>query len=265
MTAARACTLFSGSSGNSIYIENKGSRILIDAGVSAKRLESALREREVEADSLGGILVTHEHTDHIAGLSVLARRYKLPVYLTKGTYEAARPKLAYAERIDFRFIQPDRPFELADMAVKPFRTPHDAADSVGYRIDTGQGVFSVASDIGRWTETIAEAVSGSDLIFIEANYDPDMLWTGPYPWPLKRRIDSEFGHLSNGDCGEAMERLVREGTSRFVLIHLSQENNLPNLAYSSVEQCLTEAGAANGRDYTMMTAPRYTPGCWMTL
>ena len=108
------------------------------------------------------------------------------------------------------------------MAVKPFRTPHDDAEHLGYRIDTGYGVFSVASDIGRWNKTISDAVSGSDLVFIESNYDPDMLWGGPYPWPLKKRIDSERGHLSNDECGEAMRGLLETGTSRFVLIHLSK-------------------------------------------
>lgn len=263
--SARACTLFSGSSGNSIFIGNKATRLLVDAGVTAKRLEQAMQVQGIEPASLDGILVTHEHTDHIAGLSVLARRYKLPVFMTGKTFEAAKPKLAYSERMDVRLISPDRPFEVGDMAIRPFRTPHDAAESVGFRIDTGHGVFSVASDIGEWTETIAEAVSGSDLVFIEANYDPDMLWFGPYPWPLKKRIDSPHGHLSNEACGLAMRRLLNEGSSRFVLIHLSKENNLPDLAYRSVEGSMREIGASCGKDYTLLTAPRHAPGCWVTI
>ena len=262
---AEARTLFSGSSGNSIYLSAAGSHILIDAGVSAKRIENALREIDADPAALAGILVTHEHSDHIAGLSVMARRWKLPVFMTERTFEAARPKLNFSERMDVRFIKPDLPFELGGMAVKPFRTPHDAAEPLGYRIDTGYGVFSVASDIGRWNKTISDAVSGSDLVFIESNYDPDMLWGGPYPWPLKKRIDSERGHLSNDECGEAMRGLLETGTSRFVLIHLSKENNMPNLAYSSAERFLNARGAKNGIDYTMMTAPRYSPGCRITL
>lgn len=262
---ACAYTLFSGSSGNSIYVENKDSRILIDAGVSAKRLEAALRGCGADPAALDGILVTHEHNDHIAGLSVMARRWKLPVYMSKKTYQAALPKLNFAERMDVRFIEADTPFELKGMAIKPFRIPHDAAEPLGFRIDTGHGVFAVASDIGQWTETISGAVRGSDLVFIEANYDPEMLWGGPYPWPLKKRIDSENGHLSNLACADAVEELLQSGTTRFVLIHLSKENNLPDLAYSSVEEQLKRAGAACGSDYTMMTAPRYSPGCRMNI
>lgn len=264
-TRARACTLFSGSSGNSIYIEGSRSSLLVDAGVSCKRLEHAMHEREIDPASLQGILVTHEHSDHIAGLSVLARRYRIPVYMSELTFRAAENKLAFSEKMDIRFIKADERFELGEMAVKPFRTPHDAAESLGFRIDTGQAVFSVASDIGRWTESIAEAVSGSDLVFIESNYDPDMLWTGPYPWPLKKRIDSDQGHLSNAACGSAMTRLLEEGTRRFVLIHLSEENNMPNLAYQSAEDSLKAFGASNGTDYTLLTAPRHSPGCWLNL
>ncbi|NLF20149.1 MAG: MBL fold metallo-hydrolase [Clostridiaceae bacterium] len=262
---ARACTLVSGSSGNSIFIENADTRILVDAGVSAKMLEMAMNGQGIDPATLSGILVTHEHSDHISGLSVLARRYKLPVFTTQKTFAAAKGRLGFAEKIDVRFIAPDVSFEIGSMAFRPFRTPHDAAESMGFRIDTGYGVISVASDIGTWTETIAESVSGSNLVFIEANYDPDMLWFGPYPWPLKKRIDSEHGHLSNGDCGTAIGRLIHEGSTRFVLIHLSKENNRPDLAYNNIEALLAAEGARSGSDYTMLTAPRYTPSCWQLL
>ncbi len=261
----RACTLVSGSSGNSIFIQNRDTSLLIDAGVNAKQLELAMRERDIDPARLQGLLLTHEHSDHMQGLSVLARRYGLPVFLTKQTYEAAKDRLAYVERMDIRFISSDTPFEIGNMAVKPFHVPHDAAEPLGFRIDTGHGVVSVASDVGHWTEHIADSVSGSDLVFIEANYDHDMLWGGPYPWPLKKRIDSENGHLSNVACGDAISSLILEGSTRFVLIHLSKENNRPELAYTGVEAQIHELGAKNGHDYTMLTAPRYTPSLWQVL
>ncbi len=264
-TRARACTLVSGSSGNSIYIENNDTRILIDAGVNAKQLEIAMRTQSIDPAALNGILLTHEHSDHVCGLSVLARRYRLPVYMTEATYLAARHRLPFAERMDVRFIRAESNFEIGNMAVRPFHVPHDAADPLGYRIDTGQGVISVASDTGQWTEHIADIVSGSDMVFIEANYDPDMLWFGPYPWPLKKRIDSEHGHLSNSECGYAISSLILEGTTRFVLIHLSKENNQPDLAYNNIEELVREIGARSGSDYTMLTAPRYTPSLWQHL
>ncbi len=263
--SVRACTLVSGSSGNSIFVQNRDTSLLVDAGVNAKQLEMAMRERDIDPAKLQGILLTHEHSDHMQGLSVLARRFALPVYLTHQTYLAAKDRLAYFERMDIRFIQADQTFEIGNMAIKPFHVPHDAAEPLGFRIDTGHGVISVASDIGHWTETIADTVSGSDMVFIEANYDHDMLWGGPYPWPLKKRIDSETGHLSNNECGDAISSLILEGSTRFILIHLSKENNRPDLAYTNIESLIHECGAKNGQDYTMLTAPRFSPSLWQLL
>lgn len=265
VSPVKACTLVSGSSGNSIYVQNRDSSILIDAGVPAKILEQRMAIQGIDPASLQGILITHEHSDHIAGVSVLARRYKIPVYMSEKTWLAAQLRFTYAERMDVRFISPKQAFLIGSLSVQAFRTPHDAADPMGYRIDTGSAVVSVATDIGRWSDQLFNEVASSDITFIEANYDNEMLWDGPYPWPLKKRIDSAMGHLSNLECADAILELLETGTKRFVLIHLSQENNRPELAYQSIEEQLAFAGANVGRDYLMLTSPRHTPGLWQYL
>ena len=258
----RACTLVSGSSGNSMFIANKDSQILIDAGISCKRLEHAMAARDIWPEYLDGILVTHEHRDHISGLSVLARRYHIPVYMTPGTWEACRAKINRADRIDIRFIMPKQTLTIGSMEVMAFPVSHDAADPVGFRVDTGKGNIALASDLGEWTEAIAEEIRGADLIFLESNYDTTMLWNGAYPWPLKQRIDSSFGHLSNLEAALASHHLLNMGSERFVLVHLSVNNNQPELAYEEVTSYLAHAGALAGQDYRIETAPRFEPSAW---
>ena len=252
-------SLVSGSSGNSIFIGHQSTKLLIDCGVSAKRLTAALRVHDEDPEELTAILITHEHSDHIAGLSVLARRHRIPVYMPEPTWNILKHKLNFAERLDVRFIEPGQYLSIGDSSIHVFETSHDAVCPVGYRVDTGRAVIGVATDTGELTPRHASVLGGADLLYIEANYDPDMLYDGPYPWPLKQRIDSVRGHLSNQQSAAAIGDLVRKGSTRFVLAHLSQENNMPDLAYSSVSGDLHLAGFKEGVDLKLQVAPRHEP------
>ncbi len=257
---AGSFSLASGSSGNSIYVGSSQTSLLVDAGINCKGICSALSGRGVDPTELSGILITHEHSDHVKGLDVFVKRYGTPVYMNEATWLRVRKNLKYADLLDIRLIESDSRFTIGDIEVKSFRTPHDAVESMGFRLDTGKHVVSVFTDLGRAAESVLSKVSGSELIYIEANYDPEMLAGGPYPWVLKERIRGGLGHLSNLECGEAMLELLKKGTTRFVLSHLSEHNNYPELAELTISRYLDAAGARQGSDYQMHVAPRYTPG-----
>ena len=251
----RYCSLFSGSKGNSTYVGTSSCGVLIDAGVSAKRIESALRERDVDARSIRAVLVTHEHTDHIAGLRVLCKRYGWPLIASDGTLTAM---------VEFNKIDADRKMycmqagqkiTLGDMQIEAFATPHDSRESYGYRITSAQGrSVAVATDMGYVSPAVAESITGADLVHIESNHDITMLRNGPYPYPLKQRIAGEGGHWSNAACADLLPQLLQSGASRFVLAHLSEENNLPALARRTSADTLNAVGAKEGTDYLLDVA-----------
>lgn len=250
---ARFCALYSGSSGNSLYVASGGAALLVDAGVSCKALLTALHQRELDVSSLAGILVTHEHIDHVRGLAVLLKRLTLPVYGSRGTLAAIEEKLPPSAQLHVL----EGPAEIGGMEVAPFSTPHDAAEPMGFRIHTADGrTVGVATDLGHVTDQVDRALSGCDLVALEANYDPEMLRCGPYPYSLKRRIFSWDGHLSNSDCAAQALRLVQSGTTRLILGHLSKENNLPGLARETVQGTLEQEGCVNGVDFTLQVARR---------
>lgn len=257
---ARFCPLFSGSSGNSYYVGASGGGILIDAGRSAKQMELALRANGLEPDGIQAIFITHEHSDHIQGVRVLASRYSIPVYASRGTLEG----MEQAGAINGKFfcdIVDGEGIETAGMRVTPFRTSHDSRESVGYVIHTPDGrKIAVATDLGYLSETVFEAVSGCDLLVLESNHDVRMLQNGCYPYYLKRRILSERGHLSNDACAGELPAFVQSGTTRIVLAHLSQENNIPELAYQTALCTLTTCGMKQGIDFELMVAPRENMG-----
>lgn len=257
---AASFSLASGSSGNSIYVGSKSSSLLVDAGINCKGICNALAQRGVEPAELSGILITHEHSDHVKGLDVFAKRYGTPVYMNQATWNRVRRNLKYADMMDLRLIETGSQFVVGDIEVKSFSTPHDAVESMGFRLDTGNRVVSVFTDLGRADAAILEEVAGSELIYIEANYDPEMLQGGSYPWVLKQRIRGGLGHLSNLECGEAILELLKSGTTQFVLSHLSEHNNYPELAELTVSRFLDGEGARVGHDFQMNVAPRYTPG-----
>jgi len=249
---ARFCSLFSSSSGNSTYIGSSKTGILVDAGVSAKRLKEALLGREIDPASLGGIFVTHEHSDHINGIRILASTYKIPVFATEGTMSFMQENGNINGKFPYEVISPSG-VEIGDIIVKPFRTPHDSRESCGYRIEFADGQkAAIATDIGKITDEIRENIIDCELVMLESNHDIGMLQNGPYPYYLKRRILSDVGHLSNVACGEMAAELISKGTSRLFLGHLSKDNNFPDLAYQTNISAISEkTGAVVGKDFLL--------------
>lgn len=250
---ARFCPLFSGSSGNCLYVGSATDGLLIDAGVSARRIERALWEREIDPASIRAVLVTHEHVDHISGLRVFCKRLHIPVYASPGTCAVLRQEnLLEPTTLCFPVTES---FGIGEFTVTPFPTSHDCRESCGYRIVLPDGRrVGVATDLGVMTQAVRDGLLGCDLIHIEANHDVRMLENGPYPYPLKRRILSAGGHLSNEACARELPALVRGGTTRIVLGHISHENNLPDLAYTTAQSELTACGLVENIDYVLQTA-----------
>lgn len=236
MIPYRIGTLYSGSTGNCTYIETPGARILIDAGKCTKTLLSSLAEIGVAPETIDAIFITHEHNDHISALPVLSKKCRIPVYMV---YESARryEKNPPRELCECLCLQRDTDFsvQIGDVTVTAFPTPHDSRASVGYRITVtsdGESVaLGVATDIGYVTDSIREGLRGCRSVVIESNHDIDMLRDGPYPYDLKQRILSRKGHLSNPDCADLCAWLSLHGTVDFLLAHLSEQNNVPDIAY----------------------------------
>lgn len=256
---ARFCPLFSGSSGNAMYFGGGGGGILIDVGMSAKKTARALQDMEIDPAGLGGILITHEHVDHVRGLRVFASRYRLKVYASAGTLGALEEQNLLCPGIEAAVI-PAGGIELAGMYITPFHTSHDCREGFGYSIRMSDGrTAALATDLGYISEEVRAAVYGHDLVVIESNHDVRMLENGRYPYPLKRRILSPKGHLSNEGCACELPALLQSGATRFVLAHLSRENNLPGLAYQTALAELKMAGGREFRDFELWVAPREAP------
>lgn len=252
---AKFCSLFSSSSGNVTFLGNGDRGILIDAGVSAKRIKEALLAREIDPGKIDGIFVTHEHSDHICGIRIIASTYNIPVYATEGTMSALEENGVINGKFPFE-IMPLEGVTAGDLFVKSFSTPHDSRESCGYKITFPHGQKAVvATDIGKITPAVEEALLGAELVMLESNHDIAMLQSGPYPYYLKRRILSDVGHLSNEACAEEAVKLIKKGTSRLFLGHLSRENNFPDLAYQTTLAALKGAGAAEGTDYILKVNP----------
>lgn len=253
------CPLFSGSSGNCYYIGGSACGILIDAGVSAKRIALAMSRMAINPDSIKAIFITHEHNDHINGLRVFASRIGCKVYSSAGTLHKlhAMGHLSTGFKAEVIGI---KGVEAAGMFIKPFATPHDSCDSVGYTIKTDdQRSVAIATDLGCITDQVRSSVRGSDLVVIESNHDINMLENGRYPYYLKKRILSERGHLSNDCCSAELPLLIKTGTTRIFLAHLSRENNVPQLACQTALTALETAGMRKNIDYRLDIAPESQP------
>ncbi|HBV96066.1 MAG: beta-lactamase [Peptococcaceae bacterium BICA1-7] len=245
--------LASGSSGNSIYIAVGGVRILVDAGISARRMERSLAGIGVGAGELDALLITHEHSDHIKGLEVFSRKFKIPVY--------ARPKAW--EKIGFRDALPAEvrrelpgSLDIGTVRIEPFKISHDAADPVGFCFYHRHLKCAVATDLGVVTKPVEEALAYTDAVVLESNHDIDMLNNGPYPFFLKKRIRSDVGHLSNLDAARLLERVPRKGPMHVFLAHLSQQNNHPDLAENTVSGHLSCRGCEVGREIVLQRTYR---------
>lgn len=232
----RLCSIASGSSGNCAYVGSEATHLLVDVGISGKRTEFGLRELGLTGRDIDGILITHEHSDHINGLSVLAKKYEIPIYATPGTIGAIR-KNPGAKTLDeelFHEVWGDKKLTIKDLTINPMHISHDAAQPVGYRISYGSRKVAVCTDLGIYNDYTVECLKGMDAVLLEANHDVNMLQVGPYPYYLKQRILGEKGHLSNENSGRLLCRILHDGLKTVLLGHLSKENNLPELAYESV-------------------------------
>ncbi len=250
---ARICPLFSGSTGNSTYIGTEKSGILIDAGASCKGIKECLLKAGADFGDINAVAVTHCHEDHIKGLKTVLKQTGAVLLATETTLEALAFKGLIPQGVKTEII--DGSIAVGDMEISSFPTSHDVAGSCGYSIGFESGKrFSLCTDTGIITPEIASAIKGSDAVLIESNHDIEMLKNGPYPPLLKVRIMSEKGHISNAACASQVGELFKTGTTRFVLGHLSLNNNTKDLALSTSEAVLMDLGAQNGKDYILTVA-----------
>ncbi len=252
------CTLFSGSSGNAVYIGGDEGAVLVDCGMSAKQVLEALEAAQLSPAGLRGMLITHEHSDHIRGAGVLSRKLGLPIYATEGTWSGMERTLGPVQPQNRVVITAGESFFLSGMEVASFSIPHDANDPVGYRFFLKQHSVAVATDLGYFSQSVCDALSGAELVLLESNHDPDLLQQNPhYPQRLKTRILGKKGHLSNDAGADAAVHLAQCGAKHLLLGHLSSENNTPDMAYRTTHAALTRAGAVVGEDVTLNVAARY--------
>ena len=232
----RLMTIASGSSGNAGYLGSERTHLLIDAGISRRRIVQGLEAADLKPADLAGVLLTHEHADHVTGLKVLLKKDPVPLYATAGTLAAIQKKGMLddypAEQI--HVIQGGEAFSLGDLTVLPLSIDHDAAEPVGYRVTDGSKSAAFLTDLGHATPELEAALRNLDALLLESNHDVRMLEAGPYPYPLKRRILGDCGHLSNESAGRLLSLLCHGGLKQVLLGHLSKENNLPELAYETV-------------------------------
>lgn len=253
---ARFTTLYSGSSGNSAMVEENGSFLLIDMGRSCRMTINALKSLGLAPENLCGVLVTHEHSDHISGLCVFLKKYAVPVYASAATLEYLLAHGLVPENTQLMDIDGITQ-NIGGFEVQSFETSHDSLACRGYRITTPQGkVVSIATDLGFVSDEVLANLLLSDVVGLESNYDPVMLMSGTYPYYLKMRIASANGHLSNEECAATIVTLAQNGCRHFALCHISKENNTPELALEHVRAAMDEAGFSEDAQYTLQAAMR---------
>jgi len=253
------CVLASGSSGNAIYVASEQTRLLIDAGLSAKQIALRLEEIGVAVESLNGICVSHEHGDHINGLRVLQKRHGVPVYANAGTLQGIRrqPK---SEELKVKVFQTGSPFTIGDIQVEPFSVPHDAYEPVGFRLQTKRCAVGIVTDLGMTTALVREKLKGCNALVIEANHDEDLLQEALRPWTLKQRIRSRQGHLSNIDAAQLIVECASDKLEHVFLFHLSSDCNTPEVAMQTVASQLRLDGLES--IHLEITHPREISKMW---
>lgn len=252
------CSLYSGSSGNSIFVSSGSARILIDAGLPGKNIEKALCDIKENPSEIDGIFVTHEHSDHVKGVGVLSRKYDIPIYANEFTWKAIEGSIGKIKEHNIKIMDNDY-VSIKDMDVIGFKIPHDAASPQGYAVYHGNKKAAVATDLGHFSDEIKDNIKDSDVLLIESNHDIEMLKFGPYPYTLKRRILSDIGHLSNEDCAKAIADMIGEKRRRVILGHLSKTNNYPELAYQTVVSFLRQKNVELNKDIGLTVAKRDMP------
>lgn len=236
------CSLFSGSSGNSQLIKVKNTSILIDCGLSGKKITNAINSVGEHIEDIKAIFVTHEHSDHIQAAGIMSRKLKIPIYATAGTWKAMEKHVGKIEAHNIQVIEPGVGTEIEDLFIESFDISHDAAEPVGFKVFFGNKKISVMTDTGYVSESMKKHIYNSDLIMIESNHDEDMLIVGPYSPSLKQRVLSEKGHLSNDTAGNTLADILHKGSEIVLLGHLSEDNNIPLLAYKTVGGILSSRG-----------------------
>ena len=228
------CSLYSGSSGNSLFVETPNTRLLVDAGVSSKKIETALKSIDIDPSTIDGILVTHEHSDHVQGLGTLSRKFDLPVFVNQETLDATPKQKDKIPEKNIKTFKVNDKFSINDLDIKSFSIPHDAANPCGFSIFKDDKKISIATDIGHMTNSIVKNLEESLFVLLESNYDPEVLKCSSYPFNLKTRIAGPTGHLSNEMAGKTISYLLKSGLKKAMLGHLSKESNFPELAYQTV-------------------------------
>lgn len=255
----RLVSIASGSSGNCIYIGSEQTHILVDAGISNKRIEQGLNAIGLKGSELSGVVITHEHSDHTQGLGVLARKHGIPIYATKETLEAIHEMKNLGEypRELYQPIAPEVNFSIGDLELQPFSIYHDAANPVAYRVRHEHTNVAVATDMGHFDQHIIDHLMDLDAVLLESNHDINMLQTGPYPYYLKRRISGDHGHLSNENAGRLLNYILHDNMKQILLGHLSKENNYEALAYETVKLEIDQgAGPYRSGDFPITVAGR---------
>ena len=252
---AKVCQLFSGSSGNSIFISSKGTKILVDAGVSSKKLCQGLSDIGESAEELSAIFITHEHTDHVGGLRVFASKHNIPVFAAQDVIGEMEIKGIINDKIEISPIENN--MELGGVEILPFKLSHDSVSCHGYRFNISGGrSIGICTDTGYVTEEAKKTLCGCSLVFLESNHEITLLQNGGYPYQTKQRILSDVGHLSNAASSEFAKELAKSGTTRFVLSHLSRDNNTPDIARQSAVSALFEEGFEEDSHYRLyVSAP----------
>lgn len=240
----RITPLASGSGGNSFLLEGNGSSVLVDAGLTAKQITARLGQVGLDPASLDGILVSHGHSDHVKGVGVLSRKYRLPLFMNQGTWDEIRHTVG--EIHSLHLFETGKVFQVSSFRVHPFSVPHDSAAPVGFRISVGTAGVGIATDLGTVTSLVTTLLQGLQVVVLESNHDPNMLRNGPYPWELKQRVRGRLGHLSNEDTAKILQRIVSDELQSVILAHVSKTNNEVSLAMKSASSSLKSFLARRG-------------------
>lgn len=258
------CSLYSGSTGNSLFLESEHTKLLVDAGVSAKKIVDGLASFDVAVQDINAIIVTHEHSDHVQSLGTLSKKYNIPIYANTKTWDAMPSQKDRILDCNQKQFNNNEKFEIGDFILSPFDIPHDAANPCGFTIYHDKEKISIATDLGHMTTDIISHLEGSKFVMLEANYDPEVLKCCSYPYLLKTRIAGPNGHLSNSLAGKTIAHLIPSGLEQVMLGHLSKENNFPELAYNTV---LEELAIKNYSKDTLpiQVASRIEPSCQIDL
>lgn len=261
MEKLRFQSFASGSSGNCYYIGNEKYGLLIDAGIGVRTIRKCLKNIGLDFENIMGVLVTHDHADHIKSVGVLGEKHNVPVYATHEMHSGISKSYCVTEKLyqSKRYFEKEKPFVIGDFEITAFPVSHDATDCVGFTVVYKGKRFVFATDLGHVSPEAATHLKQAEYMVFEANYDEMMLDQGMYPVHLKNRIKSEKGHLSNIQCGTFLANNYHEGLKYVFLCHLSRENNMPEIAFETVQSCYTDKGVEVGKHLELITLNRYTP------